>query len=97
MTTLGKLLYATHESLKTDYEVSCKELDIMVEIASGVKGVLGSRVMGGGFGGCTITLVKEANVDELKEKILKEYPEKSGKQTEVWVCNLADGVRRIYN
>ena len=95
MTTLGKLLYATHESLKTDFEVSCKELDIMVDIASKVKGVIGSRVMGGGFGGCTITLVKEENVSELKEKMLKEYPERSGKQTEVWVCNLADGVRRI--
>ena len=95
MTTLGNLLYATHESLKTDYEVSCKELDIMVDIASKVKGVIGSRVMGGGFGGCTITLVKEGNVTELKEKLLKEYPVRSGKQTEVWVCNLADGMREM--
>ena len=95
MTGLGKLLYATHESLKMDYEVSCKELDIMVEIASKSKGVIGSRMMGGGFGGCTITLVKEENVFDLREKLMKEYPVKSGKQTEVWACKISDGAREI--
>ena len=97
MTELGKLLYATHESLKNDFEVSCVELDIMVNIASKVKGVYGSRVMGGGFGGCTISLVKEESVNELKARLLKEYPIRSGKQTAVWVCNLSDGVREIRN
>lgn len=95
MSALGALLYASHESLQKDFEVSCKELDILVNMASQVKGVLGSRMMGGGFGGCTLTLVKEESVPELKEKLLKEYPVKSGKNTEVWVCNLGEGVHEV--
>ncbi len=96
MPELGRLLYETHESLRTDYEVSCRELDIMVEIASRSKGVIGSRMMGGGFGGCTLTLVRKENVEELQEKIMKEYPKRAGKKTEVWVCNLAGGARTVY-
>ena len=92
---LGRLLYQTHESLKTDFEVSCRELDILVELALGVKGVVGSRMMGGGFGGCTITLVKEEAVSELKDKLSKEYLKLSGRKTELWVCKLSDGVRQV--
>ena len=76
--TFGSLMNQSHDSLRDDYEVSCPELDELVEIARSVTGVLGSRMTGGGFGGCTVTLVKADAVETLKEKINSNY---SGKAT----------------
>jgi galactokinase len=76
--TVGENIYGSHASLRDDYEVSCEELDHLVEIARTVPGVYGSRMMGGGFGGCTVTLVKAEAVDALIKKIDEEYPKKTG-------------------
>jgi galactokinase len=69
----GQLMYASHRSLRDDYEVSCSELDLLVEIASKGQGVYGSRMTGGGFGGCTITLVESGAVEEFQETISRKY------------------------
>ena len=73
--TVGKKMYETHEGLRKDYEVSCEEIDFLVEIAK-AHGVTGCRIMGGGFGGCTINLVKEelydSFVNDAKRKIQRE-------------------------
>ncbi|XP_065826806.1 galactokinase-like [Oscarella lobularis] len=75
-TLFGKLMNESHESLKNDFEVSCVQLDTLTELAREVDGVFGSRMTGGGFGGCTVTLVKSTAVQATQEHILKKYPEK---------------------
>ena len=87
----GQLMAESHEGLRDDYEVSCPELDLMVEIASDIDGVLGARMTGAGFGGCTVNLVREDAIDSLKEAVLAEYPAKTGIQPEIYVCQVADG------
>ncbi|XP_075224757.1 galactokinase-like [Lycorma delicatula] len=71
--SFGQLMYLSHQSLRDDYEVSCAELDELVEIAKQVDGVLGSRMTGGGFGGCTVTLVTKSKVDDLINRIKENY------------------------
>jgi galactokinase len=83
---LGQLLFASHESLRRDYEVSCRELDVLVEIASGVPGVLGARMIGGGFGGCTLTLVEETHVTNLREQLRSNYVQSTGKEPDTYIC-----------
>lgn len=78
---VGALMYASHNSLRDDYEVSCPELDLLVEIAASIGsegGVIGSRMTGGGFGGCTVTLVETDKVDAVQETLCREYQEKTG-------------------
>jgi galactokinase len=87
----GELMYASHHSLKDDYEVSCSELDIMVELAAGLPGIYGARMMGGGFGGCTINLVRKEHVPEFRETISKSYKSKTGLDPEIYVTTAADG------
>lgn len=74
----GKLMTESHLSLKDDYEVSCKELDILVDLALSVPGVYGSRMTGGGFGGCTVTLLRKDAVSSVLDKIEKEYEKRTG-------------------
>ncbi|CAM9704226.1 unnamed protein product, partial [Phaeothamnion confervicola] len=74
---LGLLMVQSHDSLRDDYEVSCKELDWLVEIAMTVPGVYGSRMTGGGFGGCTVTLVRKDAVDALIRALEAEYPKRT--------------------
>lgn len=87
----GRLMYESHRSLQQDYEVSCKELDLLVEIAGACEGVYGSRMTGGGFGGCTITLVQSHSVDAFKDKITRGYKEKTGIMPHLYVCSAAQG------
>lgn len=75
MRRFGELMYASHESLRADYEVSCGELDHLVALAREVDGVYGARMTGGGFGGCTVTLVRKDSVDALIKNIKQGYPE----------------------
>ncbi len=78
---VGELMYASHDSLRDDFEVSCPEIDVLVELARGIGpagGVIGSRITGGGFGGCTVTLVATDKVDEVVGKIVAGYKEKLG-------------------
>lgn len=91
MVKLGELIYQSHQGLSENYEVSCKELDFFVEIAKESPEVLGARMMGGGFGGCTINLVKLDGVEAFAERIKKAYAEKMDKETEIYVVKVADG------
>jgi len=87
----GRLINASHDSLRDDYEVSGPELDLLVEIARRVKGVLGSRLTGAGFGGCTVTLVRPEAVEPLREAVMARYPKESGFEPRIWVSEAADG------
>ncbi len=92
--TVGKLMYATHEGLSKKYEVSCPELDFLVGQAREC-GVSGSRVMGGGFGGCTINLVKNELHDEFVRKATAAYKQKFGIDAKIYDVVIADGARRL--
>ena len=83
---LGRLLAASHESLRNDYEVSCRELDLLVEIARGVPGVVGARMIGGGFGGCTLTLVEAEHVQNLLDRLPLNYVQSTGKEPATYIC-----------
>ncbi len=91
METFGNLITASHLSLRDDYEVSCEELDFLVEEAIATNYCLGSRMMGGGFGGCTINLVKADHVDSFAKKIRDAYFLKFGIETEINVYQSVDG------
>jgi galactokinase len=82
----------SHRSLRDDYEVSCKELDLMVELAGRAEGVYGARMTGGGFGGCTVNLVKTENAAEFKREVARRYEEATGLVPEIYVCSAAEGV-----
>lgn len=91
MTGFGELMYASHASLRDDYEVSCDELNIMVDLASHIQGVYGARMTGGGFGGCTINLVKAEAVPRFESLISADYKKATGLAPVVYVCSTADG------
>jgi len=93
--SFGKLMNESHISLRDDYEVSCPEIDVLVEIAWATEGVIGSRITGGGFGGCTVSIVKNDAVDDLKRRVEKEYPKETGLDAEVYIVDIGDGTRRI--
>jgi galactokinase len=88
---LGRLMWASHRSLRDDYEVSCRELDNLVEIAMASNGVYGGRMMGGGFGGCTVNLVASPAVDAFREHVLSEYKAATGQVPEVYVSGAVQG------
>lgn len=92
----GKLMNESHISLRDDYDVSCKELDILAEEAWKIPGVIGSRMTGGGFGGCTVSIVKEDCVDNFRETIAKVYKERTGLDCEFYIADASDGARRIH-
>ena len=92
---LGKLMFATHEGLNKLYEVSCKELDFLVEQAKKNSSVIGSRLMGGGFGGCTINIVANDTVESFISETLAAYKTQFGIDGEAYVVQTDDGVRRI--
>ena len=92
---LGPLMLASHRSLRDDYEVSCKELDIMVEIASKQPGLVGARMTGGGFGGCTINLVESAAVNDFRRKVAAEYSSRTGLTPEIYVSPASEGAQQM--
>jgi galactokinase len=89
----GGLLNKAHESLREDYEVSCEELDFLVKTASKVKSVLGSRMMGGGFGGCTINLVKKSHLNDFETFMKVAYQKEYDIDLPIYTVSLTDGVR----
>ncbi len=93
--TFGKLMNESHVSLRDDYEVSCPELDVLVDLAWNQPGVIGSRMTGGGFGGCTVSIVKNDQVEAFKENVGKGYKEKTGNDAEFYVVDIGDGARVI--
>lgn len=95
LAAFGQLMHESHRSLRDDYEVSCKELDLMVELATEIEGVYGARMTGGGFGGCTINLVKAESVEEFKRAVASGYQKGTGLTPEIYVCNAAQGAEEI--
>ena len=87
----GRKMYQSHQGLSEKYQVSCQELDLLVDLTRQEQTILGARMMGGGFGGCTINLIKEHAVEELVKRIGKEYLEVTGKDMTVYPVNIADG------
>jgi galactokinase len=87
----GELMHASHESLRDDYEVSSKELDALVESARRQQGVLGTRMTGGGFGGCTVNLVQADAAESFAEAVRADYQQALGLKAEIYVCQASDG------
>ena len=90
--TFGQLMNESHTSLRDDYEVSCRELDMLVEAAWRVEGVCGSRMTGAGFGGCTVSLVDESAVGAFRERVAAAYQAATGTAPEIYVCRAEAGV-----
>jgi len=95
--TLGKLMFETHDGLSKDYEVSCEELDYLVDLAKAEEDVIGSRLMGGGFGGCTITLVKKGSEAIIKEKFTKLYKEQFNIDLKIYDVKVSNGTSLYKN
>ena len=96
MVTFGKLMTASHNSLRDNYEVTGVELDTLVEEALKIDGVLGSRMTGAGFGGCTVSIVKDENVDEFIKVVGENYTNKIGYAPSFYVSEVSDGGREIF-
>ncbi len=91
----GELMTASHVSLRDDFEVTGPELDALAEAAWQVEGVLGSRMTGGGFGGCTVSLVKDEAIETFKAFVGAEYEKKTGLKADFYVAEIGDGVSRL--
>ncbi|MCB0661535.1 MAG: galactokinase, partial [Saprospiraceae bacterium] len=89
---IGALMYASHQGLSQEYEVSCEELDLLVSLAQKQKGVIGARMMGGGFGGCTINLVDKKEAEKIIQDISRAYFEATGIETKAHVVQPSDGI-----
>jgi galactokinase len=88
---LGPLLYASHESLRLDFAVSCRELDCLVELAAGTPQVIGARMMGGGFGGCVLVLLDATGSDDVEQHLAEGYAEEFHKTPEFYRVRSVDG------
>jgi len=94
--TFGQLMNGSHDSLRDDYEVTGEELDTMVEEARKIDGVVGSRMTGGGFGGCTVSLVKDEAIDTFIEQVGKNYEARTGLKPAFYVAEIGDGAKRLF-
>jgi galactokinase len=92
---VGKLMRESHVSLRDLYEVSSRELDIMVEAAEGLPGFCGGRMTGGGFGGCTVNLVRAENAEDFGQQIAERYREATGIRPQVYLCSAEDGAQEL--
>jgi galactokinase len=92
---MGKLMRESHESLRDLYEVSCRELDVMVDAAQGLPGFIGGRMTGGGFGGCTVNLVREENATDFAAQIAQRYREATGITPQIYPCHAANGAQEL--
>ena len=93
---VGQLMNESHSSMKDDYEVSCKEIDILVGLAQGFEGVYGSRLTGGGFGGCTVTLVREDTSQMLMDYLREQYKEQTGTDCICFETTPSEGARELH-
>ncbi|MCC9169205.1 galactokinase, partial [Pontibacter harenae] len=91
MEAFGERMYASHEGLQHDYEVSCPELDFLVDQSRGDEAVLGARMMGGGFGGCTINLVRTEQVERFTERMGRAYGQEYGVELKTYIADIVDG------
>ena len=97
ITEFGKLMYATHEGLSKLYKVSCEELDFLAEQAKKYPAVIGARLMGGGFGGCTINIVSEEGLDHFVDETVRAYKARFNIVAEVYTVTSGDGTKKIYD
>ena len=95
ITKFGELMNQSHVSLRDDYEVSCKEIDLLVDLSWNTPGVIGSRITGGGFGGCTVSIVKNEAVDNFIKNVGEAYKEKFGYEAEFYVVDIGVGASRL--
>jgi galactokinase len=93
--TIGNLMYASHNSLRDDYQVSSDELDLLVEIASSIEGVAGARMTGGGFGGCTVNLVRREALETFQQTIADKYAALTGIAPAIYFSDPGDGAKEI--
>lgn len=93
--SFGKKMFATHEGLRKDYEVSCPELDFLVDQVKSRSEVIGARMMGGGFGGCTINIIKQEMVEEITKLISNKYREETGKEMAIYKVEIENGTSLI--
>ena len=93
--TFGKLMNASHVSLRDDYQVTVPELDTLASLAWGLDGVVGSRMTGGGFGGCTVSIVENAAVDSFIDKVGAEYSRLTGRKADFYIIESSDGAKKI--
>jgi galactokinase len=93
--SVGRLFYASHASMRDLFEITSPELDAMVDIARAIPGVIGARMTGGGFGGCTINLVRRVAVPALREAVMRDYPGRTGLTPRVFEVAASPGARRI--
>jgi galactokinase len=92
---MSELMRESHHSLRDLYEVSCRELDLMVEAAEGLPGFCGGRMTGGGFGGCTVNLVRQENAPEFSAQVAQRYQRATGITPQIYVCSAEDGVQAL--
>jgi len=95
LAALGPLMADSHASLRHDFEVSVPELDLLVEAATGLAGVYGARMTGGGFGGCTVNLVHEASVEVFRGAVTERYEAATGRKPDIYVSGAAEAARRV--
>lgn len=95
LAAFGQLMNGSHDSLRDLYEVTGAELDAMVEAARSIPGVLGARMTGAGFGGCTVSLVHEDSVERFKEEVGRKYNEATGLTADFYVCTIGNGVEQL--
>lgn len=93
--SFGERMLASHRGLQHEYQVSCDELDVLVELALPMRGVIGTRMMGGGFGGCTINLVENEHVEQLSTEISSAYHRKMGRKPAIYIAKLSEGTALV--
>ena len=93
----GSLMNASHNGLRDDYEVSCKELDLLTDIARSISGVIGSRMTGAGFGGCTVSIVHQDALETFQTRIKTEYQQQTGIEPEIYLCQVSNGAQVLRN
>lgn len=91
----GQFMYESHESLRVLYEVSCEELDMMVNIARELPGIYGARMTGGGFGGCTVNLVEAGQAEKFAESLASQYSQATGIHPAIYICTAVDGAQEV--
>ena len=89
----GSLMNASHNGLRDDYEVSCKELDLLTDIARSISSVIGSRMTGAGFGGCTVSIVHRDALEIFQNRVTAEYHKQTGIEPEIYLCNVSNGAQ----
>lgn len=92
----GRLMNASHNGLRDDYEVSCSELDVLTDIARSITGVVGSRMTGAGFGGCTVNIVHRDVLETFQTRVTTEYHKQTGIEPEIYLCNVSDGAQVFF-